>query len=108
MTILSGRLPRPRLKRPRRKRRTSRIQISRRGSECLEDTMQEFGVRRYGDAVYHHCLADAAADAAAWFAQARPGMAGKNIQALRKDVSQPVHDEAGRAGETSVRPGSPR
>src|SRR2546428_12949742 len=108
MTNLSGRLPRPRLKRPRRKRRTSRIQISRRGSECLEDTMQEFGVRRYGDAVYHHCLADAAADAAAWFAQARPGMAGKNFQALVKDVSKPGTDEAGDRRETSGLAGAPR
>jgi hypothetical protein len=64
--------------------------------------MREFGVRRYGDAVYHHCLAEAAADAAVWFAYAQPGMAGKNFQALVKDVSKPVTDESGMGGNPSV------
>jgi hypothetical protein len=64
--------------------------------------MREFGVRRYGDAVYHHCLAETATDAAAWFAFARPGMAGKNFQALVKDVSKSVTDESGMGGNPSV------
>ena len=69
---------------------------------AFEDTMREFGVRRYGDAVYHHCLAYGAADAAAWFAHTRPGMAGKNFLALVKDVSKPVTDEAGIGGNPTV------
>ena len=64
--------------------------------------MREFGVRRYGDAEYRHCMADAAADAAAWFAHTQPGMAKKNFKALVKDVSQPVTDEAGLGGNPSV------
>jgi hypothetical protein len=52
--------------------------------------------------VYHHCMAEAAADAAAWFAHARPGMARKNFQALVKDVSKPVTDESGMGGNPSV------
>ena len=64
--------------------------------------MQEFGVRRYGDAVYHHCLAAAPADAAAWFAHSQPGLAGRNFQALVKDVSKPITDEAGIGGNPSV------
>ena len=64
--------------------------------------MKEFGVRRYGDTVYHHCLADAAADAAAWFAHTQPGLAGRDFQALVKDVGKPVTDEAGIGGNPSV------
>lgn len=64
--------------------------------------MQEFGVRRYGDAVYHHCLAEGAADAAAWFAHTQPGLEGKDFQALVKDVAKPVTDEAGIGGNPSV------
>jgi hypothetical protein len=64
--------------------------------------MKEFGVRRYGDTVYHHCLADAAADAAAWFAHTQPGLAGRDLQALVKDVGKPVTDEAGIGGNPSV------
>jgi hypothetical protein len=69
---------------------------------ALEDTMKEFGVRRYGDTVYHHCLADSAADAAAWFAHTQPGLAGRDFQALVKDVGKPVTDEAGIGGNPSV------
>lgn len=57
--------------------------------------MREYGVRRYGDLTYHHCLAETAADAANWFAHAQEGIAGKDFQALVKDVGRPVSDEAG-------------
>ena len=52
--------------------------------------MREFGVRRYGDTLYHHCMADSAADAANWFAHAQAGIAGKDFQALVKDVTTAV------------------
>ena len=42
--------------------------------------MREFGVRRYGDTLYHHCMADSAADAANWFAHFQTGIAGKDFQ----------------------------
>jgi hypothetical protein len=74
----------------------------------LRNTMREFGVRRYGDAMYHHCLADSEVDAAGWFSHSKDGMAGKNFQALVKDVSKPVTDEAGYGGNPAVvqvRPG---
>jgi hypothetical protein len=64
--------------------------------------MREFGVRRYGDTLYFHCLAATAADAAAWFAHAQPGLAGRDFQALVKDVAQPVTDEAGVGGNPSI------
>ena len=51
--------------------------------------MKEYGVRRYGDALYHHCLAESPADAARWYAHAQPGMARKDFQALVRDVSSP-------------------
>src|SRR5260370_41725499 len=63
-----------------------------------EKAMREFGVRRYGDTLYHHCMANSAADAANWFAHAQTGIAGKDFQALVKDVTVPVSDEAGRGG----------
>src|SRR3989475_12896368 len=61
--------------------------------------MREFGVRRYGDTLYHHCMADSAADAANWFAHFQTGIEGKDFQALVKDVARPVSDEAGIGGE---------
>ncbi len=64
--------------------------------------MREFGVRRYGDTLYHHCMADSAADAANWFAHAQTGIAGKDFQALVKDVALPVTDEAGSGGNPQV------
>ena len=64
--------------------------------------MQEFGVRRYGDTLYHHCLAERPADAANWFAHARAGLADKNFQALVKDLSKPVSDETGLGENPSV------
>ncbi len=64
--------------------------------------MREFGVRRYGDTLYHHCMANSAADAANWFAHAHTGIAGKDFQALVKDVTVPVSDEAGRGGNPQV------
>jgi hypothetical protein len=64
--------------------------------------MREFGVRRYGDTVYHHCLADTASDAAGWFAHSRAEVAGKNFQALVKDVAKPVSDETGLGENPSV------
>jgi hypothetical protein len=57
--------------------------------------MREYGVRRYGDLVYHHCMAESRADAASWFAHAQAGIADKNFQALVKDVSQPFSEKAG-------------
>jgi len=50
--------------------------------------MREFGVRRYGDTLYHHCMADSAADAANWFAHFQTGIEGKDFQALVKDVAR--------------------
>ena len=64
--------------------------------------MQEYGVRRYGDLVYHHCLAEGPVDAAAWFAHAQAGMADKDFQALVKDLSKPVSDETGLGANPSV------
>lgn len=64
--------------------------------------MREFGVRRYGDLQYHHCMAESEADAASWFAHAQTGIAGKDFQALVKDVSKPVSDEAGMGGNPVV------
>jgi hypothetical protein len=64
--------------------------------------MREFGVRRYGDSLYHHCLADSAADAANWFAHFQTGIEGKDVQALVKDVARPVSDEAGLGGNPEV------
>jgi hypothetical protein len=64
--------------------------------------MREYGVRRYGDSVYHHCLAETATDAASWFAHAQAGLAGKSFQALVKEVGRPVTDEAGVGGNPAV------
>ncbi len=64
--------------------------------------MREFGVRRYGDAQYHHCLAETEADAANWYAHSQAGMNGKDFQALVKDVSKPVTDESGIGGNPLV------
>ncbi|TMA16071.1 MAG: hypothetical protein E6J86_04195 [Deltaproteobacteria bacterium] len=64
--------------------------------------MREFGVRRYGDTLYHHCMADSAADAANWFAHFQTGIEGKDFQALVKDVARPVSDEAGIGGNPQV------
>jgi hypothetical protein len=60
-----------------------------------EKTMREFGVRRYGDTLYHHCMAESETDAADWFAHFQTGIAGKDFQALVKDVSRPLRDESG-------------
>lgn len=64
--------------------------------------MREFGIRRYGDSFYHHCLADSAVDAASWFAHSQTEMAGKDFQALVKDVSKAVTDESGLGGNPVV------
>ena len=64
--------------------------------------MREFGVRRYGDTLYHHCMAESAAAAANWFAHFQSGIEGKDFQALVKDVSRPVVDEAGIGGNPEV------
>ena len=64
--------------------------------------MREFGVRRYGDTLYHHCLAASEADAANWFAHSQASLAGHDFQALVKDVTKPVTDEAGVGGNPSV------
>ena len=63
--------------------------------------MREFGVRRYGDALYHHCMAESAADAANWFAHFH-GIEGRDFQALVKDMGRPVTDEAGIGGNPEV------
>jgi hypothetical protein len=68
----------------------------------IEEPMREFGVRRYGDTLYHHCLADAASDAAGWFAHSHSEVAGKDFQALVKDLSKPVTDETGLGENPSV------
>jgi hypothetical protein len=67
-----------------------------------EGNMREFGVRRYGDTLYYHCMAANAAEAAEWFAHAQPGLAGHDFQALVKDVARPVVDEIGLGGNPSV------
>jgi len=64
--------------------------------------MREFGVRRYGDTVYHHCMANTASDAARWFAHSRAEVAGKDFQALVKDVARPIGDESGLGENPSV------
>ena len=64
--------------------------------------MREFGVRRYGESLYYHCMAANAADAAEWFAHAQPGLARHDFQALVKDVARPVVDEIGLGGNPSV------
>jgi hypothetical protein len=60
--------------------------------------MREFGVRRYGDTLYHHCLAGSEAAAASWFAHSQAGLEGHDFQALVKDVAKPVTDESGIGG----------
>ncbi len=64
--------------------------------------MREFGVRRYGDSLYHHCMADSAVDAANWFAHFQTGIDGRDFQALVKDVSRPVSAEASVGGNPDV------
>ena len=64
--------------------------------------MREFGVRRYGETLYYHCMAANAADAAQWFAHAQPKLAGRDFKALVKDVARPVVDEIGLGGNPSV------
>ena len=65
--------------------------------------MREFGVRRYGDTLYHHCMADSPADAASWFEHSQPGIAGKDFKALVKDVALPVNEAAtGKGGNPQV------
>ena len=64
--------------------------------------MREFGVRRYGDTLYHHCMAESPADAASWFSHFQSGIEGKDFQALVKDVARPVSDEAGIGGNPVV------
>lgn len=64
--------------------------------------MREFGVRRYGDTLYLHCMAESAADAANWFAHFQTGIEGKDFQALVKDVAIPVSDETGVGGNPQV------
>jgi len=64
--------------------------------------MREFGVRRYGDSLYCHCMANSPADAASWFSHFQTGIEGKDFQALVKDVARPVTDEAGIGGNPEV------
>jgi hypothetical protein len=64
--------------------------------------MREFGVRRYGDTVYHHCMAESAEDAANWFAHAQEGIGDKDFQALVKDVALPESDENQPGGNPRV------
>jgi len=64
--------------------------------------MREFGVRRYGETLYYHCMAANAADAAEWFAHSQPKLAGHDFQALVKDIARPVVDETGLGGNPSV------
>ena len=52
--------------------------------------MREFGVRRYGDTSYRHCLADSPAAAANWFAHAQENVKDKDFQALVLDVTAPA------------------
>ena len=70
--------------------------------------MREFGVRRYGDSLYHHCMADSAADAANWFAHFQSGVAGRDFQALVKDVAKPVSDESRHRRQPGGGHGAPR
>jgi len=64
--------------------------------------MREFGVRRYGETLYYHCMAANAADAAGWFARSQPKLAGHDFKALVKDVARPIVDEIGLGGNPSV------
>jgi len=57
--------------------------------------MREYGVRRYGDVVYRHCMAESAEAAAQWFAHVEPGISAKNFQALVLDVASPLSDAPG-------------
>ena len=52
--------------------------------------MREFGVRRYGDTSYRHCLADSPAAAANWFAHKQDNVKGKDFQALVLDLALPL------------------
>jgi hypothetical protein len=52
--------------------------------------MREFGVRRYGDTNYRHCMAESATAAANWFAHAEAGIADKDFQALVMDPVLPI------------------
>lgn len=64
--------------------------------------MREYGVRRYGDVVYRHCMAESAEAAAHWFAHIEPGIADKNFQALVLDVALPLSEAAGAANPQVV------
>jgi hypothetical protein len=64
--------------------------------------MREFGVRRYGDTLYHHCMADSPTDAANWFAHFQTGVTGRSLQALVKDVERPVTEDYGIGGNPEV------
>jgi len=64
--------------------------------------MREYGVRRYGDVVYRHCMAESAEAAAHWFAHVEPGIADKNFQALVLDVALPLSESAGAANPQVV------
>ena len=61
--------------------------------------MKEFGVRRYGDVTYRHCLADSPQAAANWFAHAVDGIEDKDFQALVLDIALPKVGVDGAAGE---------
>jgi hypothetical protein len=52
--------------------------------------MREYGVRRYGDVNYRHCMAESPAAAANWFAHAEAGVADKDFQALVMDPVLPI------------------
>ncbi len=64
--------------------------------------MREFGVRRYGDTLYYHCMAANPADAAMWFAHTQRGLAKHDFKALVKDVAKPIDDEIGLGENPSV------
>lgn len=61
--------------------------------------MREYGIRRYGDTTYRHCLADSPEAAANWFAHAAEGLEGKDFQALVLDISLPEVGLGGGKGD---------
>jgi hypothetical protein len=72
------------------------------GSAAKGTVMREYGVRRYGDVVYRHCMAESAEAAAQWFAHVEPGIADKNFQALVLDVALPLSEAPGAANPQVV------
>lgn len=66
------------------------------------NVMREYGVRRYGDVVYRHCMAESPEAAAQWFANIEPGISGKNFQALVLDVALPLSGAEGAMANPQV------